>query len=175
MARKRLLHCQWALRGEIIDNLHDEEPAKEAPVAAAIDGRRIFAGVLGAPLESQGLDLVFAVFFGPVTTEAQARVALLALAFRALFPAPQLLLLLVAVLLLLVIVLVILHVAIVFLVSFETGLLLVAYKFDDGSLVAAFLLVLEGEATAVEDCSYAFAAQVRVGLGVAEKLELGVD
>jgi hypothetical protein len=141
---------------------HDEEPAKEAPVAAFVDGRRIFTGVLGAPLESQGLDFVLAVFFRLVAAEAQARVALLALVFRALFPASQLLLFLIAVLFLVVVVFVILQVATFFFISFETGLFLIAYEFDDGSLVAAFLLVVEGEAAAVQDCPKAFAPRVRV-------------
>ena len=98
-----------------------------------------------------------------------------ALSAPAFFSYSQLVLLLVIALLFLVAILVVLEITTFFLIALKTVSLLNAYEFDDGSLINAFLLVVEREASAVEDGPYAFAVCVGVRFGISEEFEFGVD
>jgi hypothetical protein len=144
-------------------------------VASAISRWRVFAGELCPPLEPQGPNLlIFALLFKVIAAEPQAVVIVFAFALCTLFSSPQrilfLLVFLVAVLLIVVLVL-----AIVLLGSFEARSLLVAHEFDNGTLVDTVLLVVKRKTSAIQNGSQPFPSSIRVGLGVSEEFELGVD
>ena len=133
---------------------HNEEPPKEAPMASSIDWWCILTRILCPPLESQRLSLfVLALFFKLVSAKSQAMIAVFAFAFSTFLPLPHFLLLLVITILLFIVILIVSALAIIFLVSFKTGPLLIADELDDGSLIDAVLLTVIGEPSTVEYCS----------------------
>jgi hypothetical protein len=147
-------------------------------VASAISRWRVFAGELCPPLEPQGPNLlIFALLFKVIAAEPQAVVIVFAFALCTLFSSPQriLFLLVFLVAVLLIVILVVLVLAIVLLGSFEASSLLVAYEFDNGTLVDTVLLVVKRKTSAIQNGSQPFPSSIRVGFGVSEEFELGVD
>jgi hypothetical protein len=154
--------------------LHDEEPAKEAPMASSISRWCVFTSKLGPPLKSQRPDLLILAFlFKVVAAKPQAVVAVFTLAFCILVPSHDLVLFFVTVFL--VVVLIVLVLTTVFLVALEACSLLIAHKLDNGSLIHTVLIVVERESSAIKNDSYPLAPCIGVGFGVSQEFEFGVN